>query len=492
MCYMHTLYLTTAIRDKHGLMRFTDSYQMNYRLTGYDLCREKELRFRVIYIYMRKMIFLVSILIVVTVGVGIVWKVSHEVLENYIIGKEYLVLLQNNMELRPSGGFMGSFATVKFGDLPQDCIKKMTISVEDIYEPDGKLDGHVEPPYPVQEAFGQGWWKLRDANWDVDYASAAAAVDWFMSHSGRKSVDGVVAINQSTVNQIIGILGPIKLETYDEVITDKNFYQLAQRYAEVGGDKRGFLGMVGVRLIDELRAIKLIKLMKLIKLIKDELNNGQILVWMKDPELQKIAEKMKWAGRLTQGWNGEDDYLYIVESNLGTNKANCCVKRMITHEINSHDEHVIINWENNNEFEIPRPPVFWGGDYRDYVRIVIPASHKLQAIKLQDRELRAATLADFAIPNSLRQGMSEDMYVIEQRGDLQIIGFWAVVPAQETVTAEVSYTSPPAPLLRNERGEGVRIFVRRQPGMESFAYKLIVEGKIEADVTIDRDTVISR
>ena len=36
-----------------------------------------------------------------------------------------------------------------------------SVEIKDIYVPDGQLVGHVDPPLPIQQAFGQGWWKLR-------------------------------------------------------------------------------------------------------------------------------------------------------------------------------------------------------------------------------------------------------------------------------------------------------------------------------------------
>ncbi|KKU67917.1 MAG: hypothetical protein UX92_C0027G0013 [Candidatus Amesbacteria bacterium GW2011_GWA1_47_20] len=77
--------------------------------------------------------------------------------------KTYIVLLQNNTELRPSGGFMGSFVKLKTQNS-----KLKTLEVEDIYQPDGQVVGYVEPPAPIKKAFPFGSWKLRDANWDVE------------------------------------------------------------------------------------------------------------------------------------------------------------------------------------------------------------------------------------------------------------------------------------------------------------------------------------
>lgn len=86
----------------------------------------------------------------------------------------YLVLLQNNMELRPTGGFIGSFALLTFnkGQL-------LDFEVRDVYSTDGQLKGHVEPPTELKEHLGEAGWYLRDSNWDPDFPTSAARAAWF-------------------------------------------------------------------------------------------------------------------------------------------------------------------------------------------------------------------------------------------------------------------------------------------------------------------------
>ena len=63
---------------------------------------------------------------------------------------------------------MGSYAVVRSQESGV-----RSVEIKDIYVPDGQLVGHVDPPLPIQQAFGQGWWKLRDSNWDTDFTAAA-------------------------------------------------------------------------------------------------------------------------------------------------------------------------------------------------------------------------------------------------------------------------------------------------------------------------------
>lgn len=402
-----------------------------------------------------------------------------------ILNRTYLVLLQNSNELRATGGFAGSFAKLEFvkGGLKN-------ITVQDIYEPDGKLPGHVEPPYPIQEAFGQGWWKLRDANWDVDFASAAATVSWFMEQGGEKKVDGVGAVNLGLLKKWIAVLGSVEVITFNEKVTEDNLYSLAQTYAETRTDgekteKREFLGALGAALQARTRTASMREMVGLGKLIYDQLNSKQILIWAADPKIQKEVEGRRWDGGLTSDWSGAGDYIYVVDSNLGANKSDCCIERELLQEVKQTGEGITttvkIRRKNNNEFAVPRPPLTWGGQYIDYVRVIIPKSAvELKTIKVDGKKLEAGRFDEG--PASLRQGRSVDKYAIEERGELVIVGFWMTVEAEQTGEAEITFTSRRSPDYRYE------VFVKRQPGVEKFKYVLSLDGeeKVKEDLSEDK------
>lgn len=362
-------------------------------------------------------------------------------LDKILDDKTYVVVLQNNTELRASGGFMGSYVKLKAQNS-----KLKSVDVEDIYQPDGQLVGYVEPPAPIKQAFPFGSWKLRDSNWDVDFSVAGDQIAWFLEQGGEH-VDGVIAVNLSLVNKMLEIFGGVKTVTYDERVTAQNLANLAQTYSEVNKEKRDFLGAVGAALFEKIKTIGPIGQMRLIGLIYRELQKGQILVWMRDKDVEKEILERGWGGSLG---NYGGDYLYIVESNLGANKANCCVTRSVAQSIDGDKEKLSIRWENSSQFPDPKPPVFWGGNYINYVRVVVPA-----AAQIKDAE----------------------KYDIETRGRFKIVGFWTTVPAGQTAAAELVYDLPASNT----------ILVRRQPGIDSFPYKLVVDGKVVVSDTIDRD-----
>ncbi|HBC73240.1 MAG: hypothetical protein UX91_C0012G0010 [Candidatus Amesbacteria bacterium GW2011_GWB1_47_19] len=415
-------------------------------------------------------------------------------LPKWVDDKTYIVLLQNSTELRPSGGFAGSYVRVKFKD---GGLADWT--VQDIYVPDGKLPGHVEPPYPVQEAFRQGWWKLRDSNWDIDFASAAATVAWFFEQGGEEKVDGIIAVNLKLINQIVGVFGQVKVYSYDQTVTRENLYSLAQAEAEMDWEpgstqKRDFLGAAGTALWERAKSAKPAEIFKLARIIKTELDRGEIMIWTKDAALEGEVKQWGWDGRWGEYYG---DYLYMVETNLGANKANCCVQREIELEVKTEKDKIIdklrIEWVNENPFKYSVKPFFWGGDYVDYVRIVVPGDAEVVSVSVSGEELRPVGVGDFAGPVSLRQKLSEGIWVEEERERYRIIGFWAVVSAGKKTEAVVEYILP-----KDEFIDRYRILVRHQPGMGSFPYKLnlngkmVWEGRIEKSERIEAEIVDSK
>lgn len=255
-----------------------------------------------------------------------------------------------------------------------------------------------------------------------------------------------MAINFDFIRDWLAILGSIKTPDYPETVNDQNLYELAQKHAELdffpgSTQKRDFLGSVGKTILVESQKASIIKKVQFIGLVYKNLRQRQILLWFKD-------KKNHFDGGLGIPLG---NYFYLVESNLGANKANCCVTREVVQEINGTHQKITINFENSSQYKDPIPPIFWGGNYIGYHRIIIPAAAKVK---------------------------NPENYDIEVRDKLKIVGFWMTVPAQESKTVELAYE------LDNSNNF---IQVKRQPGIKYLPYKLVVNGKIVADEKLMSD-----
>ena len=78
--------------------------------------------------------------------------------------KKYVIFFANNMELRPGGGFIGSFGIFEIGNYSIGEIK-----IYDIYDADGQLTVHLDPPKPIAQYLHVPHWFFRDSNFSPDF-----------------------------------------------------------------------------------------------------------------------------------------------------------------------------------------------------------------------------------------------------------------------------------------------------------------------------------
>jgi hypothetical protein len=121
-------------------------------------------------------------------------------------GNLYLLLAQNNDELRPTGGFISSIATVDTRTIMTEGISFMdSYQVEDWKQP------HPDPPEALREHMGLDLWVTRDGNWWPDFPTSAEAVaDLYELNQGRR-VDGMVAVDVMAAARFMETLTPLEL-----------------------------------------------------------------------------------------------------------------------------------------------------------------------------------------------------------------------------------------------------------------------------------------
>jgi len=322
----------------------------------------------------------------------------------WLIGEEekrtYLVLFQNSAELRPTGGFIGSFAFLTF-----EKGKFVDFEIQDVYWADGQLKGHVEPPPELKKYLGEANWYLRDANWDPDFPTSARKIQWFLEKEIGRKVDGVVGINLFVAQRLLEVVGEIDLPDYNEKINANNFFERAQYHSEIGffpgsTQKQDFLGTVARILFERIKSAQGKTKLEIAKSIYQSLKTKDILVYLNNPEVMRIVFDLGWDGGVRNfksqmlnpsagqaGVKSFEDYLFIVEANVGVNKANYFVERTLNEEMRIESDGRIrkslkISYQNKS------PSVhFPAGDYKNYLRILVPQGSELEKIFINSQEL---------------------------------------------------------------------------------------------------------
>lgn len=331
--------------------------------------------------------------------------------------KTYLVMLENSNELRPTGGFLGSYAYVKL-----EHGRIVDFAIDDIYNPSNKLQSTVAAPAAFNKAFTIRTLQLIDANWSPDAAVSGAQVADLYSQATGHEVDGVVFMTTGAVKLVLEAVGPMKMKGYEETVTADNFDQLAQVHSDVGftpgsTGKKDFLGEMADTLLTKFKQQKSDGLVSVAKAVGLGLQTKEIQLWAADAPVQAVLGTQNWTGEMTKT---QDDYLRVVDANMSANKANYYVRRSTEYDINvDRDSNlhsvVTVQWEHSGT------SATWpGGDYRNYVRIYAP---------------QGSTLTGW-------NGFDEDGVTQSEEGGKAVFGGFVVVPYNTTRSVEVRYDLP--------------------------------------------------
>jgi hypothetical protein len=294
--------------------------------------------------------------------------------------QSYLLLLQNNMELRATGGFIGSFAIVNM-----DGGRLTDINVSDVYSADGQLKGHVEPPAPIKNYLGQAGWYLRDSNWDPDFPSSATKAEWFLEKEIGTSVSGVIAVDLEVAKSILKVTGPIKLADYNLTVDDSNLYERTQ--AEVENDffpgssqKSGFLTELTRELLNRVADSQQDEELAYFKSLYNNFQEKHIQVFLHNKDAQKFMSALGYDGAVVEpscDGNCYADWMGIVDSNIGVNKSNLFIKRDVqlgvSFSAGSITRNLTINYENT-----ATPALGDKARYKTYTRVLVPVDAVIQ------------------------------------------------------------------------------------------------------------------
>ena len=300
--------------------------------------------------------------------------------------KTYLLLLQNNMELRPTGGFIGSFALISFAGG-----RLVDISVQDVYSADGQLKGHVEPPLPIKQYLKEANWYLRDSNWDPDFPTSAVKIEWFLDKEIDVAVDGVMAVDLEIAKDLLEVLGPVRLNDFQTEITSANLYEKTQ--AEVEKDffagsykKSSFLTSLTREILSRVSKLPDKDFALVAKTVFQNLEDKHIQIFMHSKNAQKALNGIGWDGSFTvppcQGLCFSD-WFGTAEANLGVNKANYFISRNYVLEVNLNQQNsqkqLIISYENK-----ANPALGNKGVYKAYLRLIFPNTAVFLEAKIRD------------------------------------------------------------------------------------------------------------
>ncbi len=392
---------------------------------------------------------------------------------SWLLGKDkprnYLVIFQNDGELRPSGGFWTAYATIKI-----DKGKVIPGAASNIYDLDDKLQSTTPAPRLIKSYhINVPYLNLRDSNLSPDFPiDAQIFLDSYYKAAGKKETfDAVIALDTNVLVDLVKVLG--KLDTRVGTFTTepdkrcdgcpKIIYDLEWISGRprnfIEKDRKGFLGPVMQALLANALGSEKSKMPLLGEAFFNNIIQKHILFYFPDPEIQKAAVLANISGQITATDNNID-YFHLNDANFASAKSNIFIRQKIKHEIttkNGKVEHKI-----NITYTNPSPASNCNlekGDlclnapkYRNLFRFYV--SPNSQLIKMTGSEIEPLTYDELG--KKVFEGFYGNKYPLY---------------AKASAKTSIQYTSsiPPSP--------NYTLLLQKQPGTKPVDYELWINGK---------------
>jgi hypothetical protein len=294
--------------------------------------------------------------------------------------KEYLLAFQNNAELRPAGGFLGSLALVAVKD---GQLRVVEVPGRGPYELDTPSTTPLIPPGPIQ--YINGTWKIQDANWWPDFPTSAEKVMWFYEQSRGFPVDGVIALTPNVVQGLLALTGPIDMqESYGVTVTADSFPAQAQREVELEYDKaanrpKQFIADLLPLLLQRTLAMAPDRWSELLATLDHNLSAKHIIIASRDQTSKDTLAALGWSGRIREA---PQDYLSIVTANIAGGKTDRVIQNTITNFVDVQaDGSMVATVSLTRRHDGIAGEVFTGQRNLSYVQLYAPVGSQLLAVQ---------------------------------------------------------------------------------------------------------------
>ncbi|PIZ96095.1 MAG: hypothetical protein COX80_02065 [Candidatus Magasanikbacteria bacterium CG_4_10_14_0_2_um_filter_33_14] len=289
--------------------------------------------------------------------------------------KTYLFLFLNNTELRPGGGFIGSYATMHF-DKGQTSILQMG-GTENI----SKSSSSDNPPGILKDKLGVDKWYFRDSNWSPDFAfSSEKTLEFYKNGNnvGADDIDGVVGVTTDVLEDLMLITGPFVvdgIEFTSQNVIEKLEYEVEYAYDDKGlefHERKDILETFMLALMNHVKGDIFKNLSKYKNLALALLKEKNIVIFSLSEKKEDILTKNNWGGRMNES---DGDYLLWVDANLAALKTDYVIKRDLYYSIDRNVATIKMLYKHTGKFD-------WRTTrYLSYARVYVPSDSLLLAAK---------------------------------------------------------------------------------------------------------------
>ncbi|MDP3245298.1 MAG: DUF4012 domain-containing protein [bacterium] len=393
--------------------------------------------------------------------------------------KKYLILFQNNHEIRPTGGFIGSFAYL---EISQGKITKWEVPGGGSYDLQGSFKERLAAPAPLTLINPR--FEFQDLNWFPDFPTSAKKISDVYEKAGGQTVDGVLAVTATVAEKLLNITGPLAV-TQGKIIDSQNFFTETQQAVEIDYDKtlnqpKQFIGQLFELMTERLSFSQPKEIGRVIGLTLESLQNKDIQIYLSNQDLEDQVKQLGWAGEIK---DSSGDYLLVINSNIAGGKTDGAIEQKIVKETVVEADGRVISRVKIQRNHRGMPGDIWTGKRNvTYLRAYVPKGSKL----LDSYGFEAPAAYLFETNDNLKADpdirQSEFGSTLKQNGtriteesNKTVFGNWLQLDPGQTQEAVFIYELPFRLSLNNKQPAPFTLIVQKQAGRPNDAFEHSLE-----------------
>ncbi len=379
--------------------------------------------------------------------------------------KKYLVLFQNDKELRPTGGFITAYSIMRIDK------GKLTVERSDnIYDLDDTIRNKPEAPEPIAKYLPKvPLLNLRDSNLSPDFVvSMNDFLELYEKAGDKVTVDGIIAIDTHVLVSTIKILDDQVTAsgiTFSTKIDDRCdcpqvIYELEDNISRplnrIVPERKRLIGSLMQAIMQKaLSSSPKLYWGPLFQTMLMQTNQKHIQFYLFDEEAQKGIESLEAAGRIV---DFEGDYLHINDTNFGGQKSNLFTRHAIDVAYNKQSDSsvqktITITYKNifpPSNCDLEAGQLCLNAPLRNWFRIYVPKGSQLVESKGSEVKLKT----------------------YEELGKTVFDGFLTVSPLRQAKFT-ITYKLP----FKLDSGSSLPVLIQKQAGTEGHPYVITANGR---------------
>jgi hypothetical protein len=405
--------------------------------------------------------------------------------------RTYLLIIQNEDETRPTGGFITGA-----GILQLDDGRITSLNFQD----GNYIDNWAEKPYdfppqPFYDFMALELFFYRDANFWPDFpTSAETAIHLYSYGQDVPEADGAIAIDQRFVQLLLRGIGPVTIADTGQTLTAQNvvrhFQEAWAKNTEQAvndwySERKTFLGTFGQAIQAKIESgLGEIDPLTLAESLHKAAETGHLQIYMRDPALAAVFDGLNWDGRL-ENPTGQD-FIAVVDTNMGYNKVNMHIERSLDYAVQLQPDGraiaaLTVHYANNAPLEKGETGCYQdtlidyssGPAYKEladecywnYLRVYVPGSSTLTSSSSHEVPLETLAVA--------HQGWSGAAQTVNEFSGWTTFANFILVPQQQTVNASFNYDLPVV-VKSDGRTHTYQLTIRSQAGSRPQPIQVVV------------------